>query len=62
MSIKKEILVVEDNEINREILVGLLEDDYRVLEACNGQVAMDILKERKDRISLTNRSKNSPIS
>lgn len=52
MSIKKEILVVEDNEINREILVGLLEDDYRVLEACNGQVAMDILKERKDRISL----------
>ena len=30
---KKQILVVEDNEINRAILCGILSEEYRVLEA-----------------------------
>ena len=33
----KQILVVEDNELNREILTELLEDRYKVLEAENGK-------------------------
>ena len=52
MIIKKDILIVEDNEINREILAEILSEDYRVLEAENGQVALEVLKEHKKRISL----------
>lgn len=52
MSRKKEILIVEDNEINREILSDILSGDYRVLKAENGQEALDVLKEHKARISL----------
>ena len=30
---QKQILIVEDNEINRAILCEILSDEYRVLEA-----------------------------
>ncbi|MCF0136276.1 MAG: EAL domain-containing protein [Lachnospiraceae bacterium] len=33
---KRTILIVEDNELNREILAGFLEDTYQVLTAENG--------------------------
>ena len=49
---KKQILIVEDNEINRAMLWEILSDDYAVLEAENGQVGLDILKEHKDSIAL----------
>ncbi|MGN0995385.1 MAG: EAL domain-containing protein [Candidatus Ventricola sp.] len=49
---KKQILVVEDNELNRAILGEILAEEYQVLEAENGQVALDILHERGDSISL----------
>lgn len=49
---KKQILVVEDNELNRAILCEILVEEYQVLEAENGQVALDILAERRDSISL----------
>lgn len=49
---KKEILIVEDNTINREILCEILSNDYQILEAENGKVALDILKQCKNRISL----------
>lgn len=49
---KKRVLVVEDNELNREILSQILSEQYQVLEAENGQVAFDILKEYKSGISL----------
>lgn len=52
MKLKKHILIVEDNELNRAILHDILEDEYDVLEAENGQVALDILKEYKENISL----------
>ena len=38
------VLVVDDNEINREILGEVLEDDYQVLTAENGQAALDLLR------------------
>ena len=49
---RKCILVVEDNEINRATLCGLLASQYQILEAENGQEALDILKEKKNDISL----------
>lgn len=49
---KKRVLVVEDNELNRELLCQILSQEYQVLEAENGQVALDILKEYKGNISL----------
>lgn len=49
---KKQILVVEDNLINRVMLCEILSEEYQVLEAENGEVALDILKEYKDKIDL----------
>ena len=49
---KKQILVVEDNEINRAMLAEILSDDYHVLEAENGQVALDLLKDYRDSVDL----------
>ena len=49
---KKQILVVEDNEINRAVLCEILSDSYQVLEAVNGQDALDILKQKKEDIAL----------
>lgn len=49
---KKQVLVVEDNELNREILCEILSEEYRVLEAENGQVALDLLEQEKGNVSL----------
>lgn len=49
---QKQILVVEDNELNRAILCEILSHDYRVLEAENGQEALDVLRQHKDSIAL----------
>lgn len=48
MDTKKVVLIVEDEEINREILKCILIDDYDVLEVDNGKVALDILRNRDD--------------
>ncbi|MBQ3496645.1 MAG: response regulator, partial [Oscillospiraceae bacterium] len=39
------ILIVDDDNMNRSILHTLFEDEYDVLEACDGQEAIDILVE-----------------
>ena len=49
---QKQILVVEDNELNRAILCEILSDQYQVLEAENGEIALDILRAHKDSIAL----------
>ena len=41
MLARKCILVVEDNEINRATLCGLLASEYQILEAENGQEAYE---------------------
>ena len=38
----KKILVVEDVDFNRDLLVQLLEDDYEVIEAVNGQEGVEL--------------------
>ena len=37
------ILVVDDSQINRDILKGILKNDYRVLETENGLEALNLL-------------------
>jgi len=41
------ILVVDDNEIARQLLRGILEDEYNVVDAVNGELALDILNSGK---------------
>ena len=45
---KRNILVVEDNDILREILVTILNPYYNTIEAANGRIALNLLNERKD--------------
>lgn len=49
---RQQILIVEDDEINRGILTAILSDEYTVLEAENGQQALDILEKNKENIAL----------
>ena len=47
----KKILVVEDVDLNRELIVQLLEDTYQVIEAVNGQEGLELAElERPDLI------------
>ena len=52
MILQKQILIVEDNELNRDMLNEILCDEYEVLEAENGQKALDVLQQNKDSIAL----------
>lgn len=48
---KRTILVVEDNELNREILHSILDEKYNVIEAENGQIGLDLLEQNKSSIA-----------
>jgi PleD family two-component response regulator len=52
MESKRKILVVDDAAINRIVLKKILLDKYDVLEASNGQEALDILHKEKLDISV----------
>jgi putative two-component system response regulator len=41
---KMTVLIAEDQKINREILKGILRQEYNVLEANNGEEALELLK------------------
>ncbi len=47
----KTVLVVDDNQINRHILRKILKDVYQIIEAENGQVALDVLSKNDVEIS-----------
>jgi two-component system cell cycle response regulator DivK len=47
----RRILVVEDVELNRDLLVQLLEDEYEILTAADGAVGVELARrERPDLI------------
>lgn len=46
------VLIVEDQEINRDVLEMILEDDYDVMTAENGAEGMKLITENKDRLSI----------
>lgn len=51
MTMMKRILIVEDAEFNRDLLVQLLEDDYQVLTAVDGAAGIEMAElERPDLI------------
>ena len=52
MTSRRQVLIVEDNAINRELLCNILAEEYETLEAENGEEALAILRERKDEIAL----------
>ena len=51
-SIRKKILIVDDVYLNRQLLAGLLEDYYDIIEAKDGNEALLILQEKTTDISL----------
>lgn len=51
-NIKRSVLVVDDEEINREILGGILEESYDVLYATNGEEALNIVEKKGPLLSL----------
>jgi len=49
---KRKILIVEDNEINREILKEILEDEYEIYEAEDGLIGMEMFMNLYSQLSL----------
>lgn len=49
---KRTLLIIEDDELNREMLCVMLEDQYRILQAENGRVGMEVLQKHYREISL----------
>ena len=49
---KKQILIVDDSEMNRAILADILEDEFEIIEAEDGQAAIMILQKKHIEISL----------
>ena len=47
-----QLLVVDDSEMNREILKEILGNEYRILEACDGEEALKMLEQYGTEISL----------
>ena len=45
---KQQILIVDDEEINRVILKGLFQDEYQIVEAGNGQEAIARIEENQN--------------
>lgn len=43
----KKVLVVEDVDMNRELMVQLLEDRYEVIEAANGQDGVEAAERER---------------
>ena len=50
--LKKTILVVDDESINRDILSAILSNDFNVLEADDGKAALDILLKGDHKVDL----------
>ena len=49
---KRKILIVEDEFVNREILKNILLDDFEIIEAEDGETALELLNSGRDDLSL----------
>ena len=49
---KRQILIADDELINREILGAILQDKYNIVFACDGLEALEIIREKKETLSL----------
>lgn len=50
--VKKTVLIVDDEEINRDIMSEILKDDFNTIEAKDGQEAIDILLNGEHKVDL----------
>lgn len=57
---RRTILIVDDAFMNRQLLTDILEDDYEIVEAEDGQVAVDIMNSMASEISLVVLDINMP--
>ena len=48
----KTILIADDAEINRDMLKFIFEEQFEILEAADGQEAVDLIEENKDHIAV----------
>jgi CheY-like chemotaxis protein len=48
----KKVLVVEDVDFNRDLVVQLLEDKYHVIEAVNGQEGLELAERERPELIL----------
>jgi CheY-like chemotaxis protein len=48
----RKVLVVEDVDFNRELIVQLLEDKYEVIEAVNGQQGVELAERERPELIL----------
>ena len=46
------VLIVDDQEINRDVLGMILEDSYEIIYASNGREAIEMIEQYKDRLSI----------
>jgi len=49
---KRTLLVIEDNDLNREMLTELLAEEYNILEAVNGALGLDLLQKHITEVSV----------
>lgn len=55
------ILIVDDSELNRELLAGMLGDEYEIYQVENGKKAIDILEENREQFKLVLLDINMPV-
>lgn len=58
---KLKILIVDDSELNRELLAGMLQDEYEIYQVENGKKAIDILEENREQFKLVLLDINMPV-
>ena len=49
---KRQILIAEDEMVNRAILSEILKNEYDIIEACDGEEALEIIRKYNETLSL----------
>ena len=58
---KPQILIVDDSAFNRELLAEILHDEYRILEAEDGQIGLSQMQRHRSDLSLILLDINMPV-
>lgn len=61
IEVKRKVLVIEDNELNRDLLTELLSDKYDVLIAENGKIGLEMLQDNYQRLSVVLLDVHMPV-
>ena len=58
---KQQILIVDDSEMNRTLLAEILQRDYRILEAANGEECLEQMHQHLGDVALVLLDVNMPV-